>query len=244
MDAARLEKVLESGDKICLGNLFEYLQGIAEGLESVVRWEYREKIAGQSVRENDLQHSYKTALLTLICAIEENQYRAAEDRLDLGLLCAMALIHDISEIFEGDLFGPIKGSAERNMEMLAFEHIVSPLPRGVRKYFLYAFRQAVLGTALSINSAESRFFNAIEKIGAVKRSLHECRLGNTHFAPKCLETEIPALQKYAIEFPSLRTLYGPYIDETIEYVNEFREQRNRYLADFVRNGGNENDFLL
>ena len=202
------------------------------------------EIAGQSVRENDLEHSYKIALLTIICTIEENNYRATEDRLNLGLLCAMALVHDMGEIFEGDTFGPIKGDAEPMREMDSFRNIIDPLPRSAKNYFFHAFRQALRGTVASLDSKESRFFNAIEKIGFVKRSLYECRIGNLHFAPKCLETEIPALQRYEIEFPSLRYLVNPYVDEAMLYVEEFKAKRDSYLANFVRNGGKAEDFLL
>lgn len=244
METSRLKALLDSGEQVNLGNLFEYLHGTAEGLGSVTRWDYRASIAGQSVTEDDLQHSYKTALLTLFCAVEENKYRCAKDLLDLGLLCTMALVHDMGEISEGDICRLHKNSTDSEQELRAFERIVAPLPKSVKGHLTRAFRHAVRGIPCSIDSQESRFFNAVEKIGFLKRGLHECRLGNLNFAPKCLETEIAALQRYVIEFPSLRHWYEPYINEAMAYVEAFKQHRDDYLRAFIERGGKEENFLF
>lgn len=243
--ALRLKKLLKSGKKVNLGDSFDYWQSLAEAMDEITRWEAREKIAGQSVRESDLQHSYKTALLAISCGVMENARRTDCNKLDMGLLAAMGLVHDISEIKKGDEahFKKIKHEAKaRQAEIDAFREIIDPLPEEVREYFSWVVRQSMPKAKDFIESKEARFFNAIENVGYLKRSLYECRLGNLHFAPKCFEGIISSLCEHAKEFPSLKAHYEPYIEEAERYLKEFQKHRNKYVRSFVRNGGKKEDF--
>ena len=253
MGDKRLKDFLEKGGEVNLGNLFEYLQGIAEGLGDVIRWKKREDIAGQSVQENDLQHIFKTTFLTIMCAIMENEWRKkygllpyGKRQLNVGLLATMALVHDIGEIIEGDMphFEKIqKSGAPQEDELEAFRKIVEPLPQEVKENFVQAFKRTMFKSDLCIKDVEAKFFNAVENLSGLKRGLHECRLGNLHFAPKCLEWHIKTLQDYALcDFPSLRIWFAPYIRETERYLEEFKKQREKYLAEFVERGGKKEDF--
>ncbi len=245
MDNSRLEKVLKSGEEINLGNLFDWLQGIAEELGKVVRWKDREKIAGQSVRENDLQHIFKATLLTIVCAISENSIRSPADQLDVGELSIMAIGHDLGEIIEGD--GPHYQKVDNNRkkdvnELAAFRRIVSPLPQEVQERLIYAVRQTLPGCGEYIDTKEARFFNAVEQLLGLKRGLYECSLGNLHFAPKCLDWHIAGLQKHSDEFVSLMKWYYPYIEETKSYLMEFAKQRDKYITESVKRGGRKEEF--
>lgn len=253
MNDERLRKFLEKNENLDLGNLFEYLQGIAEGLESEVRWKKREEIAGQSVKENDLQHTFKTIFLTVMCAVMENEWRKkwgllpfGKVQLDMGQLAIMALVHDIGEIIEGDAAYFYKIQADRqgdNAELAAFREIVEPLPEEAKIFFIDAFKRAMPGCKEHINSRESRFFNAIENLSALKRGLHECRLGNLHFAPKLFDWHIKVLEDYSFrEFPSLKMWFSPYIKEAGEYLEKFKAEREKYMAEFIKRGGKEKDF--
>ena len=254
MSDERLKSFLESGEEVNLGNIFEYLQGMAEGMEGVVRWEKRENIAGQSVRENDLQHTFKTVFLTIICAVTENEWRKKRGllpfgkvQLDVGLLAMMALVHDIGEIIKGDMphFEKIKegGASQTEDELTAFKEIIKPLPGKIQEYLLLIYRRTMFKSDLCIKDREARFFNAVENLGHLKRAIHECRLGHLHFAPKCLELHIPVLDKYSWnEFPSLKDWYKPFVEEAIDYLRQFQEKREEYIAEFVRRGGKREDF--
>ena len=244
-DSTRLKKVLEAGQELNLGNLFDYLQGIAEGLSSIVRWEAREKIAGQSVRENDLEHTFKMIFLTIVYAIEENELRGTRDKLDIGMLAMIALAHDVGEIVENDTahYEKVEKEPELYMrEIVALQRIIAPLPTKAREYFQIAIQCALQKTQLPIYNKEGHFFNAMEQLDHLKRGLHECRLGNLHFAPKCLDWHIKGLRKHSKEFPSLKKLYEPYIKETKYYLEEFEKQKDKYLEEFIRRGGKKEDF--
>jgi len=245
MENSRSEKMLKSGREINLGNLFSWLQGIAEELGTIVRWKDREKIAGQSVRENDLQHIFKATLLTIVCAISENAFRSPADQLDIGELSIMAIGHDLGEIIEGDdpHYQKVDNNRKKDVnELAAFRRMVSPLPQKVQERLIYAVRQTLPGCGEYIDTKEARFFNAIENLMYVKRAIHECRLGNLHFAPKCLERDTKVLKKHSKEFPSLKALYEPYLEEASKHLKNFYSQREKYIDEFIKNGGKEKDF--
>lgn len=253
MSDERLKNFLKSGEKVNLSNLFEYLQGIAEAMERVIRWEKREKIAGQSARENDLQHTFKTVFLTITCAVMENEWRKTygllpygKVQLDVGLLAMMALVHDIGEIIKGDMphFEKFKmGSAPQEDELAAFEEIIRPLPPEVRKHLILVYRRTMFKPNMRIKDREAMFFNAVENLGYLKRAIHECNLGNLHFAPECIELHIPILDEYSRnEFPSLKNWYGLFVKEAEDYVKQFQKKREEYISEFVRRGGKREDF--
>lgn len=253
MSDKRLREFLERNEDVNLGNLFEYLQGIAEGLEGEIRWAAREKIAGQSVRENDLQHTFKQTFLTTTCAVVENEWRRVcgllpfgKVQLDVGQLAIMALVHDMGEIIRHDMphFEKVKLGAEPQMaELTAFEHIVAPLPKEACEYFIQAYKRTMFRSGELENDREAKFFNATENLSHLKRGLHECRQGNLHFAPKCLDWHIKVLDGYShTDFPTLKMWYGPYIGEAEEYLEKFKAEREKYLAEFVKRDRKEEDF--
>src|SRR3990167_7021693 len=102
-DIKKLEALFSKEKEFNLASMFPYFQYISSGLESVTRYKRREDIAGQSVKENNLHHSYKMALITIMLTIKENERRLAEEKLDIGILVIMAIIHDIAEITQGDI---------------------------------------------------------------------------------------------------------------------------------------------
>lgn len=253
MNDERLRKFLEKNENLDLGNLFEYLQGITEGLEGEIRWKKREEIAGQSVRENDLQHTFKTVFLTVTCAVMENEWRKrwgllpfGKVQLDVGQLAVMALVHDIGEIIEGDMphFEKAElGTGPQMAEFTAFARIIAPLPNEVRDYLIRTYKRTMFRSEDLKDDREACFFNAIENLGHLKRGLHECRLGNLHFAPKLFDWHIKVLEDYSFrEFPSLKMWFSPYIKEAGEYLEKFRAERDKYLAEFIKRGGKEEDF--
>ena len=184
-------------------------------------------------------------MLTIALAIEENENRKKNDQLDIGMLAAMALVHDIGEIIEGDTAYFVKmthGRSEDEDELMAFCHIAEPLPDAAQKYLIGAMLQTMRGSKDYVDTREARFFEAIENIGSLKRGLHECRLGNLHFAPKCLEWSISKLKERSKEFPSLKRLYEPHIAEARTYLKGFEKQREKYIAEFVKRGGKAENF--
>ena len=184
-------------------------------------------------------------MLTIALAIEENENRRKNDRLDVGMLAAMALVHDMGEIIEGDTAYFIKmahGRPEDEDELMAFCRIAEPLPDAAQKYLIGAMLQTMRGSKDYVDTKEARFFEAVENISALKRSLHECRLGNLHFAPKCLDWAIAALKQHARKFPSPIRLYKPHIAEARTYLKEFEKQKDKYIAEFVKRGGKAEGF--
>ncbi|MBI2039137.1 MAG: HD domain-containing protein [Candidatus Niyogibacteria bacterium] len=225
-----------------LGTMFSYLQDIAESLEKVTRWDLRSKIGGQTAAENDLQHSFKTALFTLYCAIVENEQRAANEKLNVELLVVMALIHDIAEIKVGDIASFKRTKGDREPEYRAFCEIIAPLPEPVRNYIGHAFCHAFPGVEQSIESRESRFFKVVEMLGFLKRGIHECRAGNVHFAPKNFDRDVPKLLAAAEEFPSIHGHIQPFLAEMMSHLDAFNRSHSEYRDAFVQAGNDADDF--
>ncbi|MFH1780950.1 MAG: YfbR-like 5'-deoxynucleotidase [Candidatus Nealsonbacteria bacterium] len=234
-------------ERLDLVNLFEYLHPIAEKLQSIVRWEARENIAGQSVRENDLQHTFKTIFMTATLTLEENKLRTKKNQLDFGMLLIMAMVHDCGEpFFNGDTAHFIKmlhNRMEDIGELEAFRRMAAPLPETAKNYFIEAMMQTMPGSKDEfINTKEARFFIAVENLMFLKRGLYECGQGNLHFAPKCLDWSIAVLRKHAKEFPSLKAWYQPYIKTATKYLREYEKQREKYVAEFIKRGGRKENF--
>ena len=246
MSKEALEKFIESGQKINLGNLFPYLQDMAEAMTTIIRWEIREKIGGQSARENDLHHTFKMTFMTIALAARENALRKPEDQLNIGELATTALVHDLSEFIKGDqpYFLKMNNGGKDDIEEFAiFEKIIKPLWAESQEYFIEAMARAMPEDKEHyIDSPEARFFNAMERLDGLERGIHECNLGYMHFAPKCLELHLDDMRNHSKEFPSLKDLCEPYVEQIEQHLQAWQEKKEEYRANFIANGGKEEEF--
>ena len=84
----------------------------------------RTLLVDQSRRENDAEHSWHIATIAML--FEEY----ATEKVDIGRVCKMCLVHDLVEIYAGDTFAyDPKGNADKaNRETEAADKLFSQLP--------------------------------------------------------------------------------------------------------------------
>lgn len=125
----------------------------ADKLKNVLR---RTVLTDKSRRENDAEHSWHFALFAMVM----REYM--DGSLDMEKVLKLAAIHDLAEIYAGDVFA-YDTSADRaekaKNERLAAEKLFSLLPDGQQEEFLTLFLE--FDACLT---PESRYANALDRM--------------------------------------------------------------------------------
>jgi len=132
------------------------------------------------VKENVAEHSYHVALLThALCTIGNELFGRS---LDVGQAVCMALFHDATETFTGDIPTPVKHrSADmlnhfRQIEQSAAEKLVSMIPERLQA----AYRPLILGKYE--NSELQKYVKTADLLDAYLKCTSEMLAGNKEFA--------------------------------------------------------------
>ena len=114
-----IEEFLPSG-KIRLDQQLKFTAEI-DKMTGILR---RTLLVDQSRRENDAEHSWHIATMAIL--FEEY----AVEKVDIGRVCKMCLVHDLVEIYAGDTFAyDTKGNADKaDRETEAADKLFSQLP--------------------------------------------------------------------------------------------------------------------
>ena len=114
-----IEEFLPSG-KIRLDQQLKFTAEI-DKMTGILR---RTLLVDQSRRENDAEHSWHIATMAML--FEEY----ATEKVDIGHVCKMCLVHDLVEIYAGDTFAyDPKGNADKaDRETEAADKLFSQLP--------------------------------------------------------------------------------------------------------------------
>lgn len=131
--------------------------------------------------ENLCEHSFETAVLAHALAVLRNTRfggHADEERAAL-----LALFHDSTEIFTGDLPTPVKyynteiRSAYRKVEEVARRRLLGFLPDDMKETY-----RPLLGEPLPADRDLLPLVKAADKISAIIKCVEEQRAGNREFA--------------------------------------------------------------
>ncbi|MEA3272889.1 MAG: YfbR-like 5'-deoxynucleotidase, partial [Patescibacteria group bacterium] len=190
-----------------------FFRNIIISWRRIRRWQGR----NEAEFEDDLMHSFKTAMQTLlVLALEENE-EIKSKRLELLIL---ALNHDISEAcVGGDIIAPIKKDPRMlgiidEIEAEEFDKYFSVLPSSAFNYL-----KAVNRIQGDKEKVAGRFFQAIEYFGYSMFSLAEAASEkspeNTRQFRKVLINHHEKFLKLCDEFPSFKLLYGPFIPQVV-----------------------------
>ncbi len=140
-----------------LDRLREQMKFIIEvdKLKTILRRNY---IADGSKLENDAEHSWFFSLAALVLGEHSN------NRIDVGKVIRMAIIHDIVEVYAGDTFiYDDKGrETQKEREQAASQKIFGILPSDQEKYFLDLWNEFEDGI-----TDESKFAKSIDRLAAV-----------------------------------------------------------------------------
>ena len=132
-------------------------------------------------RENLCEHSFETAVIAHALAVLRNTRFGGHVNADRA--ASLALFHDATEIFTGDLPTPVKyynpkiREAYREVEEVAREKLLSFLPEDIED--VYA---PLLGRTEESDRELLPLIHAADKLSALIKCVEEQRLGNREFS--------------------------------------------------------------
>lgn len=186
-----------------------FLRGIIVSWRRIPRWRGKP----EADKEDDLMHSFKTAIQTIMILAMENDEEITRNRLEI---LTLSLLHDVSEACIGcDVIFPIKNDPRLRgiidkIEAEEFDRRFSELPPSAAK-FLKEVNRFQGNEGLMIG----RFFKAIEILGYASFALAEIT------AKKSSENDAQFMDVLKLkhdkflelinEFPSFGTFYNPFI---------------------------------
>lgn len=132
-------------------------------------------------RENLCEHSFETAVIAHALAVLRNTRFGGHVNADRA--AALALFHDSTEIFTGDLPTPVKyynpkiREAYREVEEVAREKLLSFLPEDLKSTYA-----PLLGKPEETDRELLPLIHAADKLSALIKCVEEQRLGNREFS--------------------------------------------------------------
>lgn len=145
---------------------------------SRMRYINRWGLMRNSYFENIQEHSHMVAVLAHCLAVLENQKYGGD--YDLGQVVLVALYHDASEIFTGDMPTPIKydnphiQSAYQSVEAMAEQRLLAMLPEELQG----AFAPVLSNEDEKIHG----IVKAADKLSAYLKCVEEVKTGNQEFS--------------------------------------------------------------
>jgi putative hydrolase of HD superfamily len=141
-----------------LDRILEFLE-VADGLKTVERAGY---IADGSRHETDTDHTWHMALYALVLAGD------AGVELDLARTLSMVLVHDMVEIFAGDVvvYDTAARLAAKEREVEAAERLFGLLPEDLRLRFDHLWREFETG-----QTDEARFARSLDRLQAFAQNV-------------------------------------------------------------------------
>lgn len=162
-----------------------------------------------NMSENVAEHSYHVALLTHMLCMIGNIY--CERELNAERAVTLALFHDASEVFTGDIATPVKYdnplllASFREMERIAGERLLSMTPTKLQPTYA---RLLLNPDPLDIQEQElHKYVKAADRLDAYLKSTLEVAIGNREF-------EVARKQTYH----KLQQLKMPEIDYFLEHI--------------------------
>lgn len=158
-------------------------------LRYISRW----GLMRNTVQENVQEHSHMVAVFAhALALIRRDVYGQA---IDPGQVALMALYHDASEIFTGDLPTPVKyhnpeiQAAYKKVEAGAAEKLLSLLPEALHHSYAALFSEA--------NPTLHTLVKAADKLSAYVKCLEELKAGNMEFQSAAEQT-YRSLEEYQL----------------------------------------------
>jgi len=143
-------------------------------MKNITRW----SLMRNNTRENIQEHSHMVAVITHALAVIRRDVFGRD--ADPGLAAAIALFHDSSEIFTGDMPTPIKYydteimEAYKKVESVASRKLLTALPSELRP----AYKKILSGND---NDEMSALVKAADRIAAYAKCIEELKTGNLDF---------------------------------------------------------------
>ncbi len=168
-------------------------------LQYIQRW----SLMRSTAPENVAQHSFQVALLShMLCSIGNVHFARS---LNADRAAAMALFHDATEVFTGDIATPVKHnnphllSSFRDMERIAAERLKGMIPPELTSVYapLLQPQDSPYG---SEDARLLRYVKAADHLDAYLKCVWEVAAGNREFAAAKAQT---AAKLRGLEMPEM-----------------------------------------
>lgn len=185
----------------------------------IKRWGLMRNILEENIQE----HSLEVAWIAHQLAILHNTYH--EGNIDVNKVAVLAMYHEVSEIFTGDLPTPIKYFDKR------LRKIYGEIEEQAQKKMLYTLPKEVQSAyePLLVNpeaQAEWPYVKAADTISAYLKCVCELAAGNDEFkeAHRSIKTKLE--QNPLPEVQEFLEIYVPSLSLSVDELNYTIEQEN------------------
>jgi len=185
-------------------------------LRYIERWSLMRNI----VKENVAEHSFHVALLThVLCTIANEEFNR---NVPTDRIVSMALFHDATEVFTGDIPTPVKHhnpkilSNFRDIEQMAAERLLDMIPPKLKPVYEPLIDAKSAGLDLELK----RYVKAADLLDAYLKCVTELSAGNKEFgsAKKQIEHSIQEMNMPEMEY-FLKHM-APSLEKTLDELSE------------------------
>ncbi len=187
-------------------------------MRCITRW----SLMRNSVPENVQEHSHMTAVIAHALGLIRRDVFGRD--CDANALAAIALYHDASEIFTGDLPTPVKyhsrglRAAYGEVERIAVEKLLATLPE--------ALRPAYAGLLTAERDPERyELVKAADKLSAYIKCVEERKAGNLEFLSAETSTREKLLKSPLPEVRYFMEHFIPAFESNLDELGMMEEER-------------------
>ncbi|RXZ81191.1 5'-deoxynucleotidase [Paenibacillaceae bacterium] len=191
-------------------------------LRYIERW----SLMRNTTRESVAEHSYHVALLVhMLCEIGNHLFNR---NLNADRAAAMALFHDATEVFTGDIPTPVKHhnpkmlASFREIEGMAAERLLGMVPEPLKATYapLLQGGAGAHATADPIDKELLRYLKAADLLDAYLKCVTELSAGNKEFAVAKGQTEQKLASLQMAEVQWFMTRLAPSFGKTLDELSE------------------------
>ncbi len=175
-----------------MSHFFAYLSK----LRYIFRWGLKRNMRPENVMEHSLEVSHIAHGLAIIAN------RFFDGQFDANEIAVLAMFHDASEVFTGDLptpvkyFNPIIKDAYKNIESVAEARLLECLPAELRDDY------APILVSKNIDTEKKALIKCADLIAAYLKCLEEVNGGNAEFsvAKSRVEAQLVAIERPEVKY--------------------------------------------
>ncbi|WP_282936918.1 5'-deoxynucleotidase [Paenibacillus sp. RC67] len=185
-------------------------------LRYIERWSLMRNV----VKENVAEHSFHVALLThVLCTIANEEFNR---NIPTDRIVSMALFHDATEVFTGDIPTPVKHhnpkilSNFRDIEQMAAERLLDMIPPKLKPIY-----EPLIDTkSAGLDSELKRYVKAADLLDAYLKCVTELSAGNKEFGSAKKQIEHTIQEMNMPEMDYFLKHMAPSLEKTLDELSE------------------------